>query len=506
MMKDKNGKEMRTGDIVKVSGAYTKRHNGYFVIEHTPGDVSWLGEDYSLQRLKKNGEYSNGSYTTQFWPLSYFSNNKTHNELAREHDSKNATIEIVENINTEFIIANFNEKSEKSLKAAKDYAWRFGEDSEVTKKTIAQSEHYKKVVEYIKEKEKKIEENAEKVMKEIVAETTEEEKTVEIQKTVAEIKEEIKPEAAKTQEAERIYYTINEKAARIAKEINSFSEYKARSATNEYHHYCNKAYDILDKIRIEKPEQAEKVEKKVGYYCRKLAKYYNDYYRNEASCPSVMICGAGNFPVKKKNRQNNRRETLHNTWKYLENYIRKIEDILTNEQPIKSGETDAIEKLTEKIKNLEEEHKIHMECNRYYKKNGTLEGFDGLEEKEAAKIKNFIKRNPFFPPFITTNETANIRRYKQRLEKLIKEKEVGTTEQMETNEENSDLFTVVENKEIMRLQILFEKIPPASARDILKSNGFKWSPKNKAWQRQLTDNARYTYKNIKESLIYTLSV
>ena len=32
MMKDKNGKEMRTGDIVKISGAYTKRHNGLFVI------------------------------------------------------------------------------------------------------------------------------------------------------------------------------------------------------------------------------------------------------------------------------------------------------------------------------------------------------------------------------------------------------------------------------------------------------------------------------------------
>ena len=136
MMKDKNGKEMRTGDIVNVSGAYTKRHNGYFVIEHTPGDVSWLGEDYSLQRLKKNGEYSNGSYATQFWPLSYFSNNREHNASAREHDSKNATIEIVGNINTEFIIAHFEEESKNGFESAKTWAWRFGEDSEVTKKEI----------------------------------------------------------------------------------------------------------------------------------------------------------------------------------------------------------------------------------------------------------------------------------------------------------------------------------------------------------------------------------
>ena len=31
---------------------------------------------------------------------------------------------------------------------------------------------------------------------------------------------------------------------------------------------------------------------------------------------------------------------------------------------------------------------------------------------------------------------------------------------------------------------------------MLKSNGFRRSPKNKAWQRQLTDNAIYTTKQL----------
>lgn len=322
----------------------------------------------------------------------------------------------------------------------------------------------------------------------------------ETQETIAEDKKETVLKTEEVQQSERTYYPVNEETARLAKEMNSFTEYKKGTATEEYRQYCNKAYGILDKIRVEKPEHARQAENKIDYYCRKLAQYYNDYYRNEASCPSVLISGAGNFPYRKKERQNSRRETLHNTWKYLENYIGKIEDILTNEQPIKSGDADAIEKLTEKIKNLEEEHKIHMDANRYYKKNGTLKGFDGLEEKEAAEIEDFIKRNPFFPPFITTNETANIRRYKKQLEKLVKEKEAGTTEQAETDVENNKLFTVVENKEVMRLQILFDGIPPVSVRDILKSNGFKWSRKNKAWQRQLTDNARYVYQNIKDKL------
>ena len=47
------------------------------------------------------------------------------------------------------------------------------------------------------------------------------------------------------------------------------------------------------------------------------------------------------------------------------------------------------------------------------------------------------------------------------------------------------------NAEENRLQILFDEIPDADTRDALKSNGFRWSPRNKAWQRQLTQNAEY---------------
>lgn len=42
-----------------------------------------------------------------------------------------------------------------------------------------------------------------------------------------------------------------------------------------------------------------------------------------------------------------------------------------------------------------------------------------------------------------------------------------------------------------RLQILFDKVPDAGMRTALKRNAFKWSPRNQAWQRQLTRNAEY---------------
>jgi len=40
-----------------------------------------------------------------------------------------------------------------------------------------------------------------------------------------------------------------------------------------------------------------------------------------------------------------------------------------------------------------------------------------------------------------------------------------------------------------RLQILFDEKPDEETRAALKSNGFRWSPRYSAWQRQLTPNA-----------------
>ena len=56
--------------------------------------------------------------------------------------------------------------------------------------------------------------------------------------------------------------------------------------------------------------------------------------------------------------------------------------------------------------------------------------------------------------------------------------------------------TLVWNYGEDRLQILFDKIPEDSKRKELKSSGFRWSPKNKAWQRQLTSNALYAAKRV----------
>ena len=85
------------------------------------------------------------------------------------------------------------------------------------------------------------------------------------------------------------FYTISEDMARAANDANSMSDYKQGSATEEYRKRVESVYAVVEKIKQKRPNLAEKAERMAGRYSKKLAEYYNSYYRNEASCPSVLI-------------------------------------------------------------------------------------------------------------------------------------------------------------------------------------------------------------------------
>jgi hypothetical protein len=55
---------------------------------------------------------------------------------------------------------------------------------------------------------------------------------------------------------------------------------------------------------------------------------------------------------------------------------------------------------------------------------------------------------------------------------------------------------IIENQEADRLQLVFKDRPEPETVKLLKSRGFKWSPRFTAWQRQLTDNARAAIRTI----------
>lgn len=52
-MVDKNGIEIKTGDIVKIEDAFFKNDNGIYFVDCSPNDPSWIGSDYSLKKNPK---------------------------------------------------------------------------------------------------------------------------------------------------------------------------------------------------------------------------------------------------------------------------------------------------------------------------------------------------------------------------------------------------------------------------------------------------------------------
>ncbi len=299
---------------------------------------------------------------------------------------------------------------------------------------------------------------------------------------------------------ERVYYSINEASAKTAHNMMSFSDYKEGSKTAEYKGYVDKAYELADKIAEAKPGQADRIYSMAARYSKKMAEYINKDIHIGCMCPSVMISGAGNFPVRKKEKQNQAWEKNYQFFNEIQGILRKMENILYGKEQIKSSDEDAIEKLEEKLESLKDKQEQMKAANKAIRLKDTEKGNEQLRNMGYSDEQIKQLREPDFcgrvgyPDYALQNNNANIHRIEGRIKSLQATKARGTLET------ENQFFKIVENTEAMRLQLFFEGKPEPEVREVLKSNGFRWVPSQSAWQRQLTNNARYALERVVEQL------
>lgn len=298
----------------------------------------------------------------------------------------------------------------------------------------------------------------------------------------------------------RVYYSINEESARTAYQMMSFNDYKEGSKTREYQGYVDKAYDLADKVAESRPDEAERAYKLAERYSRKMAENMNDASRIGMMCPSVMISGAGNFPVRKKEKQNAAADRNYERFNEIQGILRKIESILHGKDIIKSDDERAIEKLEEKLEGLKEMQESMKSANKAVRLKDTEKGNEMLRDMGYSEnqIKNL--RTPDFcgrigfASYVLQNNNANIHRIEGRIKELKAAKAKGT------QEEDCQFCKVVRNAEDMKLQLIFEEKPDPEVRDVLKKNGFRWAPSSQAWQRHLNSNSEYSLRRVMEAL------
>ena len=493
-MNDKNNRPMKTGDVVEITGAYFKNDNGLYFVEHTPGDPNWSGRDHCLRRIKRNGELSTAKDNLCFWPISAFVNSRDKRGAANEWNREHAEIEIKTFPHTEHIAAYFAGEADSLDATIKRYTWDFGEDNQTVKDAKETQAFYRSVSDGLR-----AEQTAD--ITPTAPEQPEQQPTATGAgaEAPAEQPEAITPEPAEQAEQAApenrlvtapTYYEISEETARNAHYCVHMSDYKPGSATASYRNSVNSAAQLVEQQKARTSVfYHDKLDALLDRYARRLAQWTNDYNRNQASYPSQFISGAGNFNMRKHNRQMSREDSLWEEYRQIEAILDKIRSVGTG--PVDLADPHAREMLTERLNSQRQMLEDAKAANAYYRKHKTLEGCPGFTPEQAA---NLTDPNSFdirvhgspFPAYELASIRGKIERTEQRLAELDRREQQAAEPQTGTAFDGGQ---IVRNIDLNRLQILFDAIPDPDTRAALKQNGFRWSPQNQAWQRQLTDNA-----------------
>jgi len=251
---------------------------------------------------------------------------------------------------------------------------------------------------------------------------------------------------------------------------------RAESTVNDYS-------DELDNDLAGMPEEHR--ERYKDGYVKRLSHWLSVHSR----CFSTMITGSSGINVRahtKANESEHKRYVEFTTWRDRAlKAINRIENKKTAVDPLE----DARARLASRIKNQEIMRQCNVIIRKTYQQPAVCVDLlvaAGLDKVTAFKIltPDYMGRRGY-PSFALTNNNAEIHRLQQRIAELEQKGQALTTEK-----ELPGGVRVVENTEDDRIQLFFPGKPEAEMISKLKGRGFRWSPRNGCWQRQLTDNAR----------------
>lgn len=174
---------------------------------------------------------------------------------------------------------------------------------------------------------------------------------------------------------------------------------------------------------------------------------------------------------------------------------------VADNRAIFSDDPTAQEQLEAKIARLEKRQEIMVKANKLIRKGDTHPVRDalielGFTETQISKLflPDWVGRIGF-PSYELTNNSANIRRLKERIKKVV---QIHSQEGEKVIKDGD--IRIVRNHDINRLQVFFPGKPASGIRDQLKQHGFHWSPIEGAWQRMISPDAEYWAKLIVEKL------
>ena len=253
-------------------------------------------------------------------------------------------------------------------------------------------------------------------------------------------------------------------------------------------HICIECSEELDEFLAQIPEELQ------AEYEAKYLNKWREWLAALSRCYSVLVTGPARFNSRRHEKMNDyERAARQRLRDWSEKVVKRI-----NRQQRLTGWKE-VERLQEKVDTLQCLQDTMKAANKVCRstKLSEVEKVDelvalGIKEQDAVMLLHPTQswQSVGFPTYQLQNNLAKIKATQAAIER---HKAMAEADDKEISF-NGGRVVVCNSDE--RMRFYFDAIPSVEVRNLMKRNAFKWSPKNGAWQRQLTANCKFDTKRI----------
>lgn len=277
----------------------------------------------------------------------------------------------------------------------------------------------------------------------------------------------------------------------------SFSpDKRAKQYRKEYADHVNGVYAELAKL-AKTPEQQEYLEEAMNRYREKYLSLTLAALNAHSRIASAFVVGPAKFPFSRNQKRIDAHEAHRAKIYDFENRVpAAIKKRLLAMRPDEQKEAEALARLKRDILSDVQTVKAIDEGREHYNRALFTASVKGKLERLARKGEialvtralEYIRelqadmQKPFFA---ARNSVWGLAEAAEKSAEKIEES-ARTADNVEKEYNGARIVTAPSDD---RVRILFDEKPATEVIAALKRSAWKWSPKNKAWQRKLTQNA-----------------
>jgi hypothetical protein len=265
-------------------------------------------------------------------------------------------------------------------------------------------------------------------------------------------------------------------------------EKRGRQERSSYAQSLRQDYELF-RQQAEQGGTLELLEAEFARYREAMGRHTREYLDRRSRCLSTLITGGSNFPTAGNRKRNDSADKKMDELIDFQKRARAaiLRTLRPDLQPIRSSDSDALERLRAELAQLEADQRVMKAVNaaiRKHRKGGRESQVAALMALgmgiSAGRADELLTPNSFgdlgFPDYRLRNRNASIRRIQARI------KAVSHTQAAPVIEAQGTAARLEDDPPANRVRLFFPAKPAPGVITTLKANAFRWTPSLGAWQ------------------------